>query len=109
MPLCNGWDIGHTYNQFNTCRALRAGPGVSPASPWARATPHPRATNGKKKKNYIIHIKKISLRGQKKYIVINKYTQQTNIARFYFIFYNKNELRANKLTNLSYKPKDNQN
>ena len=29
--------------------AVRAGPGVSPASPWARATPHPRATNWPKK------------------------------------------------------------
>jgi hypothetical protein len=36
----------------------RAGPGVSPASPWARATPHPRATNGEKK-IYTIHKKKI--------------------------------------------------
>ena len=26
-------------------RIRRAGPGVSPASPLARATPHPRATN----------------------------------------------------------------
>ena len=89
----------------------RVGLRVSPTSPWARATPHPRATNGKKKKkkNYIIHIKKKVSEGKKKNIVINKYTQQTNIARFYFIFYNKNELRANKLTNLSYKPTDNQN
>jgi hypothetical protein len=31
---------------------LRAGPEVSPASPWARATPHPRATNWEKKNLY---------------------------------------------------------
>jgi hypothetical protein len=30
--------------------ACRAGPGVSLASPWAWATPHPKATNGKIKK-----------------------------------------------------------
>jgi hypothetical protein len=30
----------------------RAGPRVSPASPWARATPHPRATKWEKKKLY---------------------------------------------------------
>jgi hypothetical protein len=38
--------------------AARAGPGVSPASPWARATPHPGATKMEKKKN-TIHTKKI--------------------------------------------------
>ena len=37
----------------------RASPGVSPASPWARATPHPRATNGKKKN--CIHKRKFLL------------------------------------------------
>jgi hypothetical protein len=31
----------------------RAGPGVSPASPWARATPLPRATTEGKKIVYI--------------------------------------------------------
>jgi hypothetical protein len=35
----------------------RASPGVSPASPWARATPHPRATKWKKKKKIILYIK----------------------------------------------------
>jgi hypothetical protein len=45
----------------------RAGPGVSPASPWARATPHPRATNGKK--NYTIH-KKLKKKKKKKFIRI---------------------------------------
>jgi hypothetical protein len=30
----------------------RAGPGVSPASPWARATPTPGQPMGKKKKYY---------------------------------------------------------
>jgi hypothetical protein len=34
---------------------------VSPASPWARATPHPRATNGKKKILYYIYLKKKNL------------------------------------------------
>ena len=33
----------------------RAGLGVSPASPWARATPSPRATKREKKKIYTIH------------------------------------------------------
>jgi hypothetical protein len=37
---------------------FRAGPGVSPASPWARATPHPRATNGKKKIYYTYTLEK---------------------------------------------------
>jgi hypothetical protein len=36
----------------------RAGPGVSPASPWARATPHPRATNWEKKNLYYTFKKK---------------------------------------------------
>jgi hypothetical protein len=31
---------------------VRAGPGVSPASPWASATPHPKATNEKINKYY---------------------------------------------------------
>jgi hypothetical protein len=52
--------------RINYCNILlsgsiidRAGPGVSPASPWARATPHPRATNGKKKKkNYMYTLEK---------------------------------------------------
>ena len=35
----------------------RAGPEISPASPWARATPHPRATK-REKKNLYIYIKK---------------------------------------------------
>jgi hypothetical protein len=42
---------------IRVCRA-RAGPGVSPASPWARATPHPRATKREKKKFIHIHPKK---------------------------------------------------
>jgi hypothetical protein len=37
---------------------VRAGLGVSQASPWARATPHPRATNWEKKK-FILYIIKI--------------------------------------------------
>jgi hypothetical protein len=52
--------------------AARAGPGVSPASPWARATPHPRATKRKKKKKkkkiHTIHKKK----NKKKKIVFIK-------------------------------------
>jgi hypothetical protein len=35
---------------------FRAGPGVSPASPWARATPHPGATKMEKKKKKIYTI-----------------------------------------------------
>ena len=95
--------------------------------PWARATPQalglgqpltPGQPMGlkKKKKNYI-HKRKFLLEDKtniqrakkKKKIVINQYTQQTNGSRFYFIFYNKNGLKASKLTNLSYKPTDNQN
>ena len=47
----------------------RVGPGVSPASPWARATPHHRATKmeKKKKKKNCIHKIKFLLEG-KKYI-----------------------------------------
>ena len=36
---------------------VKASPGISPASPWARATPHPRATKREKKK-FILYIKK---------------------------------------------------
>jgi hypothetical protein len=42
----------------------RAGPGVSPASPWARATPHLRATNQKKK--LYVYIKKKKKKKKKK-------------------------------------------
>jgi hypothetical protein len=42
---------------FWTIIIIRAGPGVSSASPWVRATPTPRQTIGEKK-NYIIHKKK---------------------------------------------------
>jgi hypothetical protein len=45
----------------------RAGPRVSPASPWARATPHPRATKWEKKKIILYIKKKIKL-----YIYIRK-------------------------------------
>jgi hypothetical protein len=71
---------------------IRAGPRVSPASPWSRATPHPKATNGEKKnytytlgkkKNYIHKIKFLledktniqRAKKKKKKIVINQYTQ----------------------------------
>ena len=35
----------------------RASPGVSPGSPWARATPHPKTINGKKKEKNFVYIK----------------------------------------------------
>jgi hypothetical protein len=50
-------------------------PGVSPASPWARATPHPRATKMEKKKIYTIHTKKkkkLYMHQKKKKICIHK-------------------------------------
>ncbi len=64
-----------------------------------------------KKKLYYIYLKKkiICIHLKKKKKVINQYTQQTNRLRFYFIFYNNNELRTSKLTDLSFKPTDNQN
>jgi hypothetical protein len=46
----------------------RAGPGVSPASPWARATPPLGATKREKKK-FILYIKK---KKKKLYIYIRK-------------------------------------
>jgi hypothetical protein len=64
----------------------RAGPGVSPASPWARATPHPGATKMEKKKIYTIHIKKkiiytyTSEEKKKKFI-----RGQKNIFRKYWV------------------------
>jgi hypothetical protein len=79
----------------------------------ARATPHPRATNQKKKlyvyikkkkKNLLIYIKNIS-EGKKKYSETNtpnRPTYQdfivlTNRLRFYFIFYNNNGSRSVQL------------
>jgi hypothetical protein len=52
--LCT-YSITHFLNvDISLMRGRRAGPGVSPASPWARATLHPRATNWEKK-IYTIH------------------------------------------------------
>ena len=48
----------------------RAGPGVSPASPWAKATPHPRATQWGKKNLYYIYKKKLLTNKKKLYIYI---------------------------------------
>ena len=40
----------------------KVSPGVSPRSPWARATPHPKTINGKKKRKKIcIHKRKFLL------------------------------------------------
>jgi hypothetical protein len=53
----------------------RAGPGVSPASPWARATPHPGATKMEKKK-IILYIQK-----KKLYIYITEKKKKKFIFR----------------------------
>jgi hypothetical protein len=46
----------------------RAGPGVSPASPWARATPLRGQPKGKKK--FILYIKKKIIHIHKKIVFI---------------------------------------
>jgi hypothetical protein len=58
-----------------SCHGTRADPGVSPASPWARATPHPKATNWKKKKKklyYTLKKKNYTYTLEKKKICIHK-------------------------------------
>ena len=40
------------------CPSPRACWAYPRAGPWARATPYPRATNAKKKKNFILYIRK---------------------------------------------------
>jgi hypothetical protein len=47
----------HDHWNANSSPTNRAGPGVSPASPGARATPPPGATP-QEKKNFILYIKK---------------------------------------------------
>jgi hypothetical protein len=47
-------------------KIFRAGPGVSPASPWARATPHRRATKWEKKILYYTLKKKLYIYIRKK-------------------------------------------
>jgi hypothetical protein len=64
---------------------LRAGLGVSPASPSARATPHPRATKIEKKK-FILYIKK---KKKKIYICIRKKKKKNCMHKIKFLLEDK--------------------
>ena len=86
----------------------RAGPGVSPASPWARATPTPKKIyiiHIKKKKNYTYTLEKKNCIHKTKFLLEGKKNiQKTKMKNNHKIGGQKKLLRAK--IKINHKPKE---